>query len=206
MQRYPHAEVSGTDNSEDMVDAARRRLPSLSFTLSDIATWNPDHPFDVILANASLQWLPDHQLLYPRLASNLTEGGALAIQTPDNLEEPAHQLAREVAASGRWRTKIGEVRHPPRHAANFYYGLLRPVCRAVDVWRTTYFHVLSGGPSAVVEWFKGTALRPYLAPLDEVEKVEFLQAYTSAIAQAYPAYEDGTVLLPFPRLFVVATR
>ena len=206
LQRFAPAHVSGTDNSEDMVAAARKRLPAVEFTLSDIATWAPEQSYDVILANASLQWLPDHQVLYPRLASKLNQGGTLAVQTPDNLEEPGHRLAREVAKDPRWQSKIGEVRHPERHDANFYHALLRTSCRTVDVWRTTYFHALNGGPSAVVEWFKGTALRPFLGPLNEHEQAEFLQAYTAAIAQAYPAYEDGTVLLPFPRLFIVATR
>lgn len=206
VQRYPSADIVGTDNAEDMVVAARQRLPSIRFELSDIAQWHPDHRFDVILANASLQWLPDHATLYPRLVSQLSEGGSLAVQTPDNLEEPAHRLAREVAANGPWRHKLGEVRHPERHAAAFYYTLLKPACRTVDVWRTTYFHVLQGGPAAVVEWFKATALRPFLGPLDADEKVAFLDAYLADITKAYPAFEDGTVLLPFPRLFVVATR
>lgn len=204
--RYPQADIVGTDNSEDMVTAARARLPSLRFDLSDIAQWSPDRRFDVILANASLQWLPDHATLYPRLASQLTEGGSLAVQTPDNLEEPAHRLAREVAANGPWHRKVGDVRHPRRHTAVFYYTLLKPACRTVEVWRTTYFHVLQGGPGAVVEWFKGTALRPFLGPLDEDEKAAYLDAYLAEISKAYPAFADGTVLLPFPRLFVVATR
>ncbi len=205
-QRYPSAEIVGTDNAEDMVAAARQRLPSVRFELSDIAQWRPDRPVDVILANASLQWLPDHATLYPRLVGHLSEGGSLAVQTPDNLEEPAHRLAREVAAGGPWRHKLGEVRHPERHTAVFYYTLLKPVCRTVDVWRTTYFHALQGGPAAVVEWFKATALRPFLGPLDAQEKAAFLDAYLAEITKAYPALEDGTVLLPFPRLFVVARR
>jgi len=111
-----------------------------------------------------------------------------------------------VAADGPWADKIGAVRHPPRHDATFYYELLRPHCTTVDVWRTTYHHPLAGGHAAVVEWFKGSALRPYLAPLDEGQKAAFLEAYLTAITGAYPALADGTVLLPFPRLFVVATR
>ncbi len=206
LQCFPDADVSGTDNSEDMLAAARKRLPAVEFALSDIATWSPANRYDVILANASLQWVPDHASLYPRLAGFLTDGGALAVQTPDNLAEPAHRIAREVAAEGPWRDRIGTVRHLERHAADFYYGLLRRACRAVDVWRTTYYHVLEGGPSAVVEWFKGTALRPFLDALDEDERPEFLRIYTARIAEAYPAYDDGTVLLPFPRLFIVATR
>lgn len=204
-QRFPGATVTGLDNSEDMLDAARKRLPGTAFSLADIATWQPDQPQDVILANASLQWLPDHQQLYPRLVSHLAPGGSLAVQTPDNLEEPAHRLAREVAASGPWAATIGDVRHPARHSADFYYALLRPHCSNVDVWRTTYFHPLAGGHAAVVEWFKGSALRPFVAPLDEEQKAGFYAAYLQAISQAYPALDDGTVLLPFPRLFIVAS-
>lgn len=204
--RFPQARVSGLDSSEDMLAAARERLPGTHFELADIDSWNPVESFDVILANASLQWLPDHATLYPRLVSRLAPCGNLAVQTPDNLEEPAHRLAREVAADGPWAPKIGGVKHPARHDAAFYYQLLKPQCAAVDVWRTTYFHPLAGGPEAVVEWFKGSALRPYLAPLDEGEKAAFLARYLAAITQAYPALADGTVLLPFPRLFIVASR
>jgi trans-aconitate 2-methyltransferase len=205
-QRFPGATVTGIDNSDDMLAAARKRLPSLDFELADIGAWNPARQFDVILANASLQWLPDHATLYPRLISKLAPGGSLAVQTPDNMEEPAHRLARETATNGPWGGKIGAVEHPARHSANFYYALLRPHCSTIDVWRTTYFHPLAGGSAAVVEWFKGSALRPYLEPLDDAEKEEFLACYLAAIAMAYPALADGSVLLPFPRLFIVACR
>jgi trans-aconitate 2-methyltransferase len=205
-ERFPQATITGMDSSDDMLADARARLPALSFELADIQSWNPDQTFDVILANASLQWVPDHAELYPRLLSKLNPGGSLAVQTPDNMEEPAHRLAREVAAQGPWASKIGSVRHPPRHNATFYFELLQPLAGSVDVWRTTYHHPLKGGHQAVVEWFKGSALRPYLAPLDEAQKVAFLEQYLQAISQAYPALSDGTVLLPFPRLFVVARR
>jgi len=205
-ERFPQATITGMDSSDDMLADARARLPALNFELADIQSWNPDQTFDVILANASLQWVPDHAELYPRLLSKLNPGGSLAVQTPDNMEEPAHRLAREVAAQGPWASKIGSVRHPPRHNATFYFELLQPLAGSVDVWRTTYHHPLKGGHQAVVEWFKGSALRPYLAPLDEAQKVAFLEQYLQAISQAYPALSDGTVLLPFPRLFVVARR
>ncbi|MFC6337639.1 trans-aconitate 2-methyltransferase [Pseudomonas sp. CCM 7891] len=205
-QRFPQAVVTGMDSSDDMLVNARERLPALNFELTDIGTWHPAQPFDVILANASLQWLPDHATLYPHLVNQLTPGGTLAVQTPDNLDEPAHRLAREVAAQGPWASKIGAVKHNERHTASFYYELLSRHCSTVDVWRTTYHHPLAGGHGAVVEWFKGSALRPFLAPLDESEKSAFLDAYLARITQAYPALVDGTVLLPFPRLFIIATR
>jgi trans-aconitate 2-methyltransferase len=205
-EHFPKAIVTGMDSSEDMVAAARQRLPEMRFELANIETWNPEKQFDVILANASLQWLPNHAELYPRLASKLSAGGSLAIQTPDNLEEPAHRLARRVASDGPWASKLAQVKHPARHTSDFYYQLLLPHCAVIDIWRTTYFHPLAGGPAAVVEWFKGTALRPYLEPLDANEKMAFLNQYLAAITEAYPSLPNGTVLLPFPRLFIVANR
>ncbi|NWE78794.1 trans-aconitate 2-methyltransferase [Pseudomonas yamanorum] len=204
-ERFPKALVTGMDSSDDMLVDARNRLPTLNFELADIGTWNPAQQFDVILANASLQWLPDHATLYPHLVNQLTEGGTLAVQTPDNLDEPAHRLAREIAADGPWAAKIGAVKHNERHTASYYFELLSKHCSTVDVWRTTYHHPLAGS-AAVVEWFKGSALRPFLAPLTDSEKSAFLDEYLARITQAYPALADGTVLLPFPRLFIIATR
>jgi trans-aconitate 2-methyltransferase len=188
-----------------MLVDARKRLPALNFELADIGAWSPSQPFDVILANASLQWLPNHATLYPHLVDQLTPGGTLAVQTPDNLNEPAHRLAREVAADGPWAAKIGAFQHNERHSVSYYYELLSQHCSTVDVWHTTYQHPLSDH-AAVVEWFKGSGLRPFLAPLTDSEKAAFLQEYQARITQAYPALGDGTVLLPFPRLFIIATR
>ena len=203
--RYPKAQVTGLDNDADMVNAARQRLPTTPFALTDIANWHAEEPVDVILANASLQWLPDHEKLYPRLVEQLAQGGSLAVQTPDNLQEPAHVLAREVASTGPWATRMKAAQHQLRHDARWYYALLQPLCRHVDVWRTTYMHPLQGH-EAVVEWFKSAALRPYLAQLNETEHSQYLSSYLAAIRSAYPMQADGTVLLPFPRLFIVATR
>ncbi|WP_285349630.1 trans-aconitate 2-methyltransferase [Pseudomonas sp. ME-P-057] len=205
-ERFPQARVTGLDSSTDMLGEARQRLAAVEFIQADIGDWKPAQTYDVILANASLQWVPDHAQLYPRLVSLLNPGGALAVQTPDNLDEPAHRLAREIAASPQWADRIGDVRHPDRHPAPYYFDLLRPHCAEVDVWRTTYHHPLAGGHPAVVEWFKGSALRPYLQRLDQAAQQDFLDTYLHAISQAYPLLADGTVLLPFPRLFIVATR
>jgi len=206
LQRYPSAQVTGLDSAADMLKAARQRLPAVNFSLADIASWNPTQHYDVILANASLQWLADHHTLYPHLASKLTAGGSLAIQTPDNLQEPSHVLMHEIAQDPRWRSRICTVQHPARHDAQYYHQLLKPLSQQLNIWRTTYFHALPAGATAIVEMFKSTALRPYLAKLTPDEQQQFLQAYTQAIASAYPADQTGSVLLPFPRLFVLATR
>ncbi|ACD16409.1 trans-aconitate 2-methyltransferase [Paraburkholderia phytofirmans] len=202
----PGAAVSGMDSSPDMIAAARQRLPQFRFDVSDIATWDAPGPYDLILANAVLQWVPDHERLFPSLVGKLTPGGSLAVQMPDNLDEPAHRLLREIAADGPWAHKLKGVERTMRYGAQWYYALLEPLCARVDVWRTVYHHPLAGGADAVVEWFKGSALRPFLAELDDAEQAAFLGRYREAIAAAYPALADGTVLLPFPRLFIVATR
>jgi len=210
--RFPGAAVTGIDSSSDMIAAARTRLPGLRFDLENIEQWIEKNSaleatsFDVILANAVLQWVPDHATLFPALIGTLAPGGCLAVQMPDNLDEPAHRLMREIAADGPWAGKLAAIAtaRSALASADRYYELLRAAGCKADIWRTTYYHALSGGAGAVVDWFKGSGLRPFLAPLDGDERAAFLARYQSAVASAYPAMTDGNVLLPFPRLFIVA--
>ncbi|MDZ5603825.1 trans-aconitate 2-methyltransferase [Pseudomonas sp. RP23018S] len=210
LQRYPDTQVVALDNDQDMLGQARQRprlnVPRVRFEQADIGQWTAPEPQDLILANASLQWMPDHAALYPHLVRQLSEGGSLAVQTPDNLDEPGHRRLREVAGSGEWTSLFADLNLPPRHPATFYFELLDPLCARVDVWRTTYHHPLAGGVDAVVEWFKGSALRPYLARLDERQQSAFLGQYREALRADYPGADDAQVLLAFPRLFIVATR
>lgn len=207
VQRFAGATVRGLDSSADMIQAARQRLPQIAFEVVDIDTWYESGPFDVIFANAVLQWVPDHSSLLPSLMNKLAPGGSLAIQMPDNLDEASHRLMREVAADGPWAKKLAAAagERTQMESASGYFEMLRPHAARVDVWRTTYHHPLADGASGVVEWFKGSGLRPFLEPLDAREREQFLQQYHAAIEQAYPAMSDGAVLLPFPRLFIVAT-
>jgi len=207
-ERFPGAVVTGIDSSRDMIEAARKRLPQLRFEVADIEDWSAPDRFDVILANAVLQWVPDHAALLPALVAKLAAGGALAIQMPDNLDTAAHRLMREIAADGPWAAKLSAAAaaRTALAAADWYYALLRSSCNRVDVWRTTYYHALSGGAGAVLEWFKGSGLRPFLDPLDGGERIAYLERYKAAVERAYPPLADGTVLLPFPRLFIAAVR
>lgn len=206
--RFPGAEVSGLDSSADMIAAARKRLPQVHFEIADLRDWPAPGPYDVILSNAVFQWVPGHGTLFPALAGKLAEGGSLAIQMPDTLQEPSHRLMRELAAQAPWADKLAAVSgaRDGLRSAQWYYELLRPHCARVDIWRTTYYHVLPGGPPAIVEWFKGSALRPFLDALDSDEQQAYLARYTELVAQVHPPVSDGSVLLPFPRLFIVATR
>ncbi|WP_188983743.1 trans-aconitate 2-methyltransferase [Pseudomonas matsuisoli] len=206
--RLPAADISGLDSSEDMLAAARKRLPGVTFEAGDISQWKANIPVDVILSNAALQWVPDHERLLPALLASLTPGGQLAAQMPDNLDEPAHKAMRAVASDARWADRLKNAARPAdsRHSPDWYYKVLRNAGASVNVWRTVYHHALAGGPAAIVEWFKGSALGPFLKPLNEEERELFLARYEEAVAKDHPTQPDGTVLLPFPRLFFVATR
>ena len=126
-ERYPHALIVGIDSSPDMIEAARKRLPDIAFEVADIRDWRPEEPLDVILANASLQWIPGHETLLPALIARLTPGGALAAQMPDNLDEPSHRLMREIAAEDPWAAKLKDAAKArvERHGAEWYFRLLR---------------------------------------------------------------------------------
>lgn len=125
---------------------------------------------------------------------------------PDNLDVPAHRLMRDIAADGPWAPALAaaSAARTPIAEVDWYYELLRRHCAKVDIWRTTYHHAMPGGGASIVEWFKGSGLRPFLEPLDAPSRAAYLERYTAAVARAYPALPDGSVLLPFPRLFMVA--
>ena len=208
-ERWPEAAVTGVDSSADMLAKARIEAPNIVFEQADIAGWSPPAPADLIFTNATLHWLDDHAALLPRLAAQLAPGGVLAIQMPDNRQSPSHLLMDEAAATGPWHATLAQLR--PVYASmlspDAYYRILAPVTRQLDIWETTYLHVLPGsteGDNPVVEWTKGTALRPCLDALAEPERGAFLAAYASRIAAVYPRQPDGHTLLPFKRIFIVA--
>jgi trans-aconitate 2-methyltransferase len=206
-RRFPQAEIVGVDSSDDMIGEARARLPHVKFESADIVHWRSGEPCDLIFANAVLQWVPDHVSLMTRLMVQLTHGGSLAVQMPDNFEEPSHVLMREVAARMSFRDKLHDANTARETIGAFavYFAALAPHSIDIDVWRTTYVHALPN-PDAIVEWMKGTGLRPFLSPLAPDQRQTFLAQYREAIAAAYLPLADGRVLLPFPRLFIVATR
>ena len=207
VERFPQSEVVGLDSSPDMLRKARERLPKCTFVEADIASWTADPRADLLFANASFQWIPNHPRVLRRLLEALPAGGVLAVQMPDNTREPSHMLQREVAASGPWADNP-EIRAAPRGdlpPPEAYYDLLKPCCTRIDIWHSVYNHVMAA-PQAIVEWFKGSALQPYLSPLDPAAREQFLAAYTEKIVAAYKPRVDGKVLLKFPRLFIVAVR
>jgi len=205
--RYPDAEVTGLDSSPDMLAQARERLPKCAFVQADLTSWTPPQRTSLLFANASFQWLPDHQAVLRRMLESLPGGGVLAVQMPDNMNEPALALMSKVAGRGPWAgtPALAAAAREPLWRPEAYYDLLKPLCSQLDIWHTIYNHVMAG-PPAIVEWFKGSALRPYLSALDPAMGDAFLAAYLAEIKQHYGARRDGRVLLPFPRVFIVAVR
>jgi trans-aconitate 2-methyltransferase len=206
-RRFPQARVAGIDNSESMLESARKRLPGVDFAWGDIATWAPATAPGLIYANAALQWVAGHETLIPRLFESLAPGGVLAIQMPDNRQEPTHRLMREVAAEAPWREPIGDAGRLRTDLLPIqgYYDLLAGQAAHVDVWHTVYQHPMASA-GAIVEWVRGTGLKPFVDPLPPPLRESFLAEYESRVDAAYPVRADGQRLLAFPRMFIVAQR
>lgn len=206
--RWPGAVVEGIDSSAEMIGrASERAIPGrLSFEQGDLREWRPEEPVDVLVSNATLQWVPGHLDLLGELVSCLAEGGVLAFQVPGNFEELSHRLLAELRASEPWRSKLagqGE-RSAAVHSPAEYLERLTSLGLRADVWETTYMQVLHGR-DAVLEWMKGTALRPTLSALEPEDAAAFLNQLAERLAAAYPETAAGTVL-PFRRIFAVGHK
>ena len=205
--RFGRESVIGLDSDPNMLAAARSRLKGTRFLEADLETWQPPEPADLLYANAVFQWVPDHLGALARLMDGLKPGGVLAVQMPDNLQEPSHLAMEEVASQGPWRaafTSRNPKRDPlPPPAA--YIERLAAKSQRVDVWHTVYNHPMANA-DAVVEWMKGTGLRPYLDIAGPAHAEAFTEAYRARLATLYTPMADGRVLFRFPRLFVVAVR
>ncbi|HVS53577.1 MAG TPA: methyltransferase domain-containing protein [Opitutaceae bacterium] len=210
--RWPQAALTGLDNSAAMLATARKEMASVAWIESDIAAWSAAphdaaNRFDLIFSNAALQWVPGHARVLPALFARVAAGGALAFQVPANFDAPPHRLMRELATSAPWRSHFPTLpREWHAHAAEFYYDTLAPLASRLDLWCTDYVHVLEG-VDGIVEWYRGTGLRPWLDALpDEPTRTRFLAAYRARLVPYFPTRVDGRVLFPFRRLFVVAYR
>ena len=206
-ERWPEATVLGVDSSAAMIERARTGHPDddrLRWQLADLREWQPAQPVDVIVSNATLQWIPEHQTLLPRLVEQLNPGGWLAYQVPINFDEPSHRLLRETAADPRFAEHVEGVARTAQYPTTDAIAALSALGCTVDAWETTYLHILRG-PDPVFEWISGTGARPILDRLTEPLRSEFVLAYKEKLRQAYPAQDFGTVLR-FPRAFVVAQR
>jgi trans-aconitate 2-methyltransferase len=235
-ERWPEAEITALDSDTAMINVAIESNRRGRWITGDIAKWAAEKPgaaaagsdkpdeaagssteggagndgelYDVVFSNAALQWLPDHATLYPQIFAHVAPGGAFAMQIPSSFDRPAHRLLREMAAAIGWRKWFPSGRVRNWHSQNweFYYDLMSPLASRVDVWQTEYFHVMPNA-EAVVEWYKGTGMRPYLTAIGEdADREKFIAEYTEKIRAAYPPRPDGRILFPFLRIFIVAYR
>ncbi|MET9113751.1 trans-aconitate 2-methyltransferase [Streptomyces longwoodensis] len=212
--RWPTAHITGYDNSPAMLDQAQAHAgPTpgggrLDFAPADATAWTPAEPYDLIVSNAALQWVPGHLDAFPAWLAGLAPGGTFAFQVPHNLDAPLHALMRELAATPRWKDRLGHVLRAGDsvHAPGVYLDRLARLGCATDVWETTYHHVLTG-EDPVLDWVKGTGLRPALTALadDPAAREAFVAEYRDLLRTAYPSSPYGTVL-PFRRLFAVARK
>jgi len=204
--RFPAADVVGIDGSAAMLAKAREAAPDCRFIQGDFSGWDVGAAPDVLFSNAALHWVGGHETLFPDLLSRVAPGGWLAVQMPAMHDAPLRALQYEVAAIGPWAEAlrgIGSARailDPGQ-----YWDILKPHAASLDIWETIYLHVLTG-PDAVGEWAAGSSLRPFLDALPNDLRLGFRRAYAAALAPHYRQRPDGTTLLPFRRLFLLARR
>ena len=205
-ERWPNAQVTGVDSSASMLERTRDVETGVYWQHADLNDWQPEIPADVVYSNAALHWLDGHEQLFPLLMDAVKPGGVLAVQMPENFSAPSHTSIGDTVREGRWRERLAPIqREQPVAEPSFYYDLLSPLSKSIDMWETTYMHILEG-EDPVVEWTKGTMLRPLLDNLSEKDGAEFLRSYTEKVAEAYPCRPDGKTVLPFKRLFIVAVK
>jgi len=205
--RYPGLRVTGADFSEQMLTQARANHPELDFIRFDAARDFPSirGRYDIVFSNACIQWLPDHDRLLPEMMSALTVGGVLAVQVPVNYDEPIHCIIRDVVHSAKWRGQLGEARSLVMLTEAEYFDILSGQTADFSMWKTVYMHRMPSHAS-IMDWYRGTGLRPYLDRLNETDAAAFEQEICREVVRAYPVQQNGEIIFRFPRLFFTAVR
>lgn len=205
-ERWPGAKITGLDSDKNMLETAAAEPSPVSWVQGDIADFQTADTPDLIYSNAALNWVEAHETVFPRLAGLLAPGGVLAVQMPRNSAEPSHAAMTEIARAGPWRELLAPLLDPaPVREPAFYHDVLSPLAARLDIWETQYLHVLEGD-DPVVKWFSATALRPFLAALEEPARGRYLAEYTARMREAYPPQPDGRTLFTMRRIFVLAVR
>ncbi|KAJ9614201.1 hypothetical protein H2200_002337 [Cladophialophora chaetospira] len=209
VKHFPQAHITGLDSSPDMIEKARKRLPDLDFTIGDLSSFEQKEPSDLLYSNAVYQWVPYDQRMqiFTRLIQSQAPGGVFAFQVPDNFNEPSHEAMRAVADEGPWAEDLRRVTtfRKAFQSPQELYDKLKPLCSEINIWHTYYYHILEDH-QAIVEWVKGTGLRPYLDQLSSFDQESFTKEYLKRVEKSYRPLVDGKVCLRYPRLFLVAVR
>jgi len=205
--RWPDARVVGMDHSPEMLAIASRTPSTIRWVEADLNLWEPEPnaPPDLLFSNATLHWVADHERLFPKLLGWLAFGGCLAVQMPRSWGLPSHRIMRETLAdTGLGSAELRQsLEKDPVGEPLTYHRIVSGLATHIDIWETEYLQLLEG-PDPVLEWVKGTGLRPILLALSDAERKEFLDEYARRLRVAYPAAADGRTLYPFRRLFVIA--
>ncbi|MDE7362043.1 MAG: methyltransferase domain-containing protein [Oscillospiraceae bacterium] len=206
-KRFPEAYILGADNSKNMIEKARKDNPDLDFVVMDISgDLSEMHgKFDVVFSNACLQWLPNHEELLPKLFKLLRKGGTLAAQIPMNYDEPIHRIIGKVSESAKWTEKFPEKRIFGTLTQSEYFDILSGLTDDFEMWQTTYCHRMPSIES-IIEWYRSTGLRTYLAALSEEEGAEFIADISAELEREYPKQKNGEIIFRFPRFFFIAKK
>jgi trans-aconitate 2-methyltransferase len=203
--RWPGATVSGLDSSPEMIARAREADDRIAFDVADLRDWATSASVgqvDVLVSNATLQWVPGHLELLPALLDRVRPGGWLAFQVPGNFDEPSHTIRRDLADEAPYAQHTRDITTPASHDPQVYLDALAGLGCTVDAWETTYLHVLTG-EDPVFTWVSGTGARPTLHALPDGLREEYVAEFKARLRAAYPQQPHG-VVLPFRRIFVVA--
>ena len=205
--RFPNAHIVGADSSENMLEKARSENPDLEFALLDIAGDLGAYrgKYDVVFSNACFQWLPNHRELFPRVFELLKSGGVLAAQIPMNYDEPIHKIIQRISESPKWSAKFPEKRIFGTLTIPEYHDILSGLTDDFGLWQTIYCHRMPSIES-IIEWYRSTGLRTYLAALSEEEGAEFVAEISAQLEKEYPMQANGEIIFRFPRFFFIAKR
>lgn len=205
-ERFPEAEILGVDSSFDMLEKAQKQYPAMNFQFFNVenSLAGLGQTWDVIFSNACIQWVPDHPRILRDMLSVLNPGGVIAIQIPETRNMPMYRILTELSDNSQWSSKIANIRNFYSLEMEEYYELLASLTSDFSIWETNYIQTVAGF-DGLIEWYRGSGLRPYLAALSENEQPEFIEQVKTRLKDFYLLRPDGSVLMRFPRLFFTLT-
>jgi trans-aconitate 2-methyltransferase len=206
LRRWPNAKLTGVDNSENMIEKAKKSYPDNTWIVADASKYTSSDKFDIVFSNAAIQWIPHHEILFKKLYNLINICGVLAISVPRFDEMPISKIIQRVASKAKWKEAItGCADAFTRYNYQFYYDLISADYQKVEFWQTDYIHVLES-QFAIIEWTSSTGMKPYLDRLEDEDKLQFEDEVLSEIKFDYPVQKNGKVLFPFRRLFMVGYK
>ena len=179
------------------------------FESGDIATWTSERLVDLIVANASLQWVPDHPAVIERWSAQLASDGRLAIQVPTNADHPSHTCSAAVAEREPFRSAMGGAPPADPVADNvlrpeMYTELLHDIGFADPHVRLVVYPQVMPSSQAVVEWTSGTSLTRFFSALPDELHEPFVDAYRTELLAAIG--DRAPYLYTFKRILINARR